>query len=105
MVIDDLIAIGGELCVIEHLVVRNEISGVVSLACVDGDLHVVANMELVFTNVDSLFIDVDEDLLMKHYIQFVPKSEHRDWMIEILVFDRVMQMWMIFMLVFLSLLE
>ena len=47
-------------CVAKHLVV--------SLACVDGDLHVVAHVELVFASVDSLVIDVNEDLLMKHYV-------------------------------------
>ena len=40
-----------------------------------------------FAVVDSLVIDVDEDLLMMHYVQFVLESEHADWMIEILVFD------------------
>ena len=68
LVVDDPIAVGGELCATEHLVWSNEIAGVASLACVDGDLHVVANVELVFAGVDSLVIDVDEDLLMKHYV-------------------------------------
>ena len=68
LVIDDPVVVGGELCAAEHLVVSNEISGVVSLACVDGDLHVVSSVELVFFGVDSLVIDVDEDLLMKHYV-------------------------------------
>ena len=75
------------------------------MECVDGDLHVIANVELVFSDVDSLVIDVDGDFLMKHYIQFVLGSEHADWMVEILDFDGVMQMWMICILVFLSLLE
>ena len=65
---DDPIAVGGELCATENLVVSNEIASVVSFSCVDGDLHVVANVELVFAGVDSLVIDVDEDLLMKHYV-------------------------------------
>ena len=63
------------------------------------------DVKLVFADVDSLVIDVDGDLLMKHYIQFVLGSEHADWMVEILEFDGVMQMWMICILVFLSLLE
>ena len=57
---DDLIAIGGELCATEHLVVSNEIVGVVRLACFDGDLHVADDVELVFAGVDSLVIDVDD---------------------------------------------
>ena len=105
LVVDDPIVVGGELCATEHLVVSNEIAGVASLACVDGDLHVVANVELGFFGMDSLVIDVDEDLLMKHNVQFVLGSEHADWMIEILVFDSIMQMWMTCMFVFLSLLE
>ena len=89
LVIDVLVVVGGELCVVEHLVVSNEIVGFASLACVDGYLHVVFDVELVFTSVDSLVIDVDEDLLMKHYVQLVLRSEHADWMIEILVFDSI----------------
>ena len=49
---------------------------------------------------DSLLIYVDEDLLMKYYVQFLLGNEHVDCMI-----DSVMHMWMIYMLVFLSLLE
>ena len=89
MVIDDLNAIGGELCAAEHLVVSNEIAGVASLACVDVDLHVVADVDLVFSSVDSLVIYVDEGFLVKHHDRFVPGSEHVDWMVEILVFDRM----------------
>ena len=65
---DDLIAIGDELCATEHLVVSNEIASVVSLACVDGNLYVVADVELVFAGVDSLVADVDEGFLVKHYV-------------------------------------
>ena len=90
LVVDDLIAIGGKLCVAEHLVVSNEIAGVVSLACVDGNLHVVADVELVFAGVDLLVSDVDEGLLVKHYVQSILGSEHADWILEILVFDSVM---------------
>ena len=43
--------------------------------------------------------------LVKHYVQSILGSENPDWMIEILVFDSVMQMWMICILVFLSLME
>ena len=68
LVIDDLVVVGGELCVAEHLVVSNEIAGVVSLACVDVNLHVVADVELVFAGVDSLVADVDEGFLVKHYV-------------------------------------
>ena len=48
LVVDDPITIGGELFVAKHLVVSNEIVGVVSLACFDGDLHVADDVELVF---------------------------------------------------------
>ena len=71
LVIDDLIVVGGELCATKHLVVSNEIAGVASFSCVDGDLHVVSDVELVFSGVDSIVVDVDEDFLMKHYVQFV----------------------------------
>ena len=46
LVIDDLIVVDGELCVVGHLVVSNEITGVARLACVYGDLHVVDDVEL-----------------------------------------------------------
>ena len=39
LVIDDPVAIGGELYVVEHLVVTNEMVGVESLEYVDGDLR------------------------------------------------------------------
>ena len=79
----------------------NEIIGVVILACVVGDLHIVVDVEFFVVGVDSLVVDVDEDFLMKHYIQFIPESEHFDRVVEILV----MQMWMMCRLVFLSMLE
>ena len=68
LVVDDLIVVSGDLYVVEHLVVSNEIDGVVILACVDGDLHIDANVKFVDANVDSLVVDVDKDLLMKHYV-------------------------------------
>ena len=68
LVMDDLVVVGNKLSIAEHLVVSNKIARVVSLACVDGDFHVVANVELIFVGVDSLVIDVDEDFLMKHYV-------------------------------------
>ena len=95
LVVDDLVSFGGELCVVEHLVVSNEMVGVEILACIDGDLHMATDMEFVFASVDSLVVDVNEFLLIKHYVQFFLGSEHVDWMVEILEFDGVMQMWMI----------
>ena len=83
LVIDDPVVVGGELCVVEHLVVSNEIVGVASLACVDGD-HVVVDVELVFASVVSLVADVDEGFLVKHYVQSILGSEQANWMIEIL---------------------
>lgn len=44
LVMDDLVAIGDELCVAKHPVVSNEIIGIVSLARVNGDLHIVDDM-------------------------------------------------------------
>ena len=54
LVMDDPITVGGELCIIEHLVVSNEISGFLSFSCVIRDLDIIA--------------DVDEGLLMKYYV-------------------------------------
>ena len=75
LLMDDLVAICGELCIAKHLVVNNEIASVVSLACVDGDLHIAADMEFVASDVefvvagvDSLIADVDKGLLLKHYV-------------------------------------
>ena len=66
--------------------VRNETVGVVSLECVDGDLHIVVDMEFIATDVklvaagvDSLVANVDEGFLMKPYVQFVLGCEHADW--------------------------
>ena len=66
---------------------------------------VVVDVGFVATGVDSLVADVNEGLSMKHCVQFVPGSEHDNWMIEILVVDIWMQMWMMCRLVFLSLLR
>ena len=63
----DPIAIGGDLYVIENFFVRNDIFVVVSLACVNGYLHIIVDVEFV-SSVDSLVGDVDEDLLMKNYV-------------------------------------
>ena len=83
LVMDDPVAVGGELYVAEHLVVSNEIAG---LTCIDGGLHVGSNVEFVAIDVkfvaagvDSLVADVDEGLLLKHYVQFVLGCEHVDW--------------------------
>ena len=54
LIMDDLVAVGGELCIVEHLVVSNEI---VSLACIDGDLHVGADVEFVVVEDISNLVD------------------------------------------------
>ena len=90
LVVNDPVVVGGGLYVAEHLVVSNDTASVVCLECVDGDLHVVVDARFFATSVDSLFVDVDEDFLVKHYVQFVPGSEHAYWIVAILVFDRVM---------------
>ena len=112
LIVDDLIAIGCELSITENLFVSNETTGVESLEYVAKELHIVVDMEFVVIyvdffaiGVDSLVVDVDEGLLVNHYVQFVLGSEHVDWMVEILVFDKMMQMWMMCKLAFLSLLE
>ena len=55
LVVNDPVAVGGELCIAEH-----------GLACIDGDVHVgtnvdffVANVGFVATGVDSLVTDVN----------------------------------------------
>ena len=70
LVMDDLVALGDELCIAEHLVVI--------LACVNGDLPVTTDVKFVANGVDSLVADVDEGLLMKHYVLFVHEYEHVD---------------------------
>lgn len=90
LVVDDLVVFGGELYVVEHLIESNVIVGVVSLAYVAKGLHMDAYRDFVATGMDSLVVHVDEDLLMKHYLQFIPRSEHVVWMVKILVFDRIM---------------
>ena len=67
-IMDDLVIVGGDFYVAEHLVVRNDIVGAVNLKCVDRDLHISADMEFVVVDVDSLVADVNEGLLMKHYV-------------------------------------
>lgn len=62
LVVDNQVAIGDELHVAEHLVVSNEIIGVVSLACVDGDLHIAIDVEFDVAGMDSLVADLVLDL-------------------------------------------
>ena len=66
LIMDDLVVV--DLYVAKHLVVRNETIGVVSLECVNGDLHVVADVGFVAIGVDSLVVDVNEVFSMKHYV-------------------------------------
>ena len=59
---------------------KNEIAGVESLAYVFANVEFVAtDVELGDVGVDSLVVDVDEGLLLKHYIQFVLGCENVDW--------------------------
>ena len=67
LVMDDLVSIGDELCVVENLVVSNEMVGVESLAYVAKDFF-TTDVELFVAGVYSPVVDVDEDLLMKHYV-------------------------------------
>ena len=62
LVMDDLIVVGDELCIKKNLFVNNENAGIVSLTCADEDLHVATNMKFVAIGVDSLVVDVVEDL-------------------------------------------
>ena len=48
LVIDDSVVVGGELCVAEHLVVRNETTSVGSLAYVAEGFHIIVDVECVF---------------------------------------------------------
>ena len=65
---DDPVVVGGDLYVVENLIVSNEISDVMILACVDGDLHVDADVEFLVADVDSIVTNVDEVFVMKHYV-------------------------------------
>ena len=76
LVMDDLVVGGGDLYVTEHLVVSSEIAGVESLGCIHGDLHISFDMEFVVVGVDSLVVDVDEDLSLKHYVKSILRCEH-----------------------------
>ena len=98
LVMDDPVAVGGYLYVAKHLFVSNGITSIVSLACVDGDLHIVSSMEFFVAYVDSLVVDVDEDLLMKHYVQSILGCEHADWVVDmylILMFQLMENGWFI----------
>ena len=68
LVVDDPIIVGVELCVVENIFVSNDIAGIVSLTCVDGNLDIFSDVEFIFSGMYSLDIDVDEDFLMKHYV-------------------------------------
>ena len=108
LVVDDLVVVADVLYVAEHLVVSNEIASVVSLTCVDGDLHVASDPEFVVAGVHSLVADVDESLLVKHYVQFVLGCEHSDWVADmylILMFWWMKYRWLIFIFFLLTLMN
>ena len=71
---------------------------------VDLSLHVV-DMDFISEDIVVVGCDQLQRLLVRHYIQFVLGSKHVDWMVEILVVDRCMWIWMTCMLVLLPLLE
>ena len=71
---------------------------------VDLSLH-VGDMDFMFEDIVVVGSDQLQRMLVRHYVQFVPGSEHVDWMVDIQVVDRWMRIWIIFMLVLLSLLE
>ena len=58
----------------------------------DADLilHVV-DMDFMFKGIVDAGCDQLQRFLVRHYIQFVSSSEHADWMVEILVVERWMQ--------------
>ena len=108
LVMDDPVAIGGELYIVEHLVVSNEIADFVSLACVDGDLCIAANVEFFAASVDSLVSDVDEELLLKYYVQFVLGCVDADWVAHlyfIMIFQWMEHRYLIFRFVLLTLMK
>ena len=51
----------------------------------------VADMDFMFDNIVVVGCDQLQRLLVRHYVQFVPESEHANWMVEILVVDKWMQ--------------
>ena len=75
LVMDDPVVVGDELCVVEHLVVSNEMVDVEILAYVVVDFF-VADVEFAYASVHSLAVDVDEGLLLKHYVQFFLGCDH-----------------------------
>ena len=62
---DDLVVVGDDLHILDHLVVRIDMVGVESFAYIIEGLHIVVDMEFVVVGVDSLVADVDEGLHSK----------------------------------------
>ena len=93
----------------------NEIAGVMSLECIDGDLHIAIDVEFVANDVGffaasvgSLVADVDEGLLLKHYVQFILGCEHADWVTDmyfILMLQWVNHRWIILRFFLLTLMK
>lgn len=71
---------------------------------VDLSLH-VGDMDFMFEDIVVVGSDPLQRILVRNYVQFVLGSDHVDWMVEILVVNRWMWIWVICMLVILSLLE
>ena len=70
----------------------------------DLSLHVV-DMDFMFKGIVDAACDQLQGFLVRYYVWFVSRSKHVDWMVEILMVDRWMRIWMTCMLVLLSLLK
>ena len=115
LVMDDLVTIGDELCGGEHLVVSNEIASIEILAYVSEELHIASDMdfvasdvEFVVASVDSLIVDMDEGLLLNHYVQFVLGCDHPNGVFDIyliLMFQWMEHRWLVFRFVLLTLMK
>ena len=79
LVMDDLVATHGNFYVAQHLFVINATKYVKILEYVFKGLHIFFDMELVVASVNSLFVVMDEHLLMKYYVQFTLGCENIDW--------------------------
>ena len=70
--------------------------------------NVATDVEFVVASVDSLVVDVDEDFLMKHYVQFVLGCENVDYVANmhlILMFQWMNHRWLNFNFFILTLMK
>lgn len=94
---------------VEGLHVANDVDLGLHVADLAFEFRDVSDMDfMLFDNFTIASCDQLQELLVKHYVHFVPESEHADWFVEIhmiLIFVWMTRRWLIMRFALLSLID